>query len=84
MYEWITANWIWLLLGLGVLLLVFRRGVSGMGCGMGDHGGHGRSDSSRNELTTSADKSRDAHQHHGSPERTEPSGRAARRRGGCC
>jgi len=66
-----------LLLGLGVLLLVFRRGVSGMGCGMGDHGGHGRSDSSRNELTTSADESRDAHQHHGSPERTEPSGRAA-------
>ena len=32
--EWLTQNWIWLVLGIGALLM-FRRG------GQGGHGGHG-------------------------------------------
>ncbi len=38
MPEWITANWIWLLLALGVGWFLLRRG--GAGCGMGGHGRH--------------------------------------------
>ena len=34
--EWLTGNWIWLVLGLGVAWFFFRGG-----CGMGGHGSHG-------------------------------------------
>jgi hypothetical protein len=36
--EWLTANWFWVVLGLGAAWL-FSRG--GMGCGMGGHQSHG-------------------------------------------
>lgn len=40
--EWLTQNWIWILLAVGVFFMM-RRG--GMGCGFGGHrshhGGHG-------------------------------------------
>lgn len=35
MYDWISANWIWLLVGIGVLWFLYRRG--GLGCAMGGH-----------------------------------------------
>ncbi len=35
MPEWITANWIWILLALGAGWFFLRRG--GAGCGMGGH-----------------------------------------------
>jgi len=38
MTEWITANWIWLVLALGAGGFLLRRG--GAGCGMGGHGRH--------------------------------------------
>lgn len=34
--EWLQANWLWLLLGLGVVWFLLRGG----GCGMGGHGSH--------------------------------------------
>lgn len=38
--EWISANWIWLLLGLGAIgFLMFRRGGHGTGHGHAGHGG---------------------------------------------
>lgn len=47
--EWLTQNWIWLLLLVGFVFLM-RRG--GMGCGMGGgshhHGGHDTHDESGN------------------------------------
>lgn len=39
MFDWIAANWVWLLVGVGALWLLFGR--RGMGCGMGGHGTHG-------------------------------------------
>jgi len=42
MYDWIGANWIWLVLAIGVVWFLFGR--VGMGCGMGRHGGHGEDD----------------------------------------
>jgi hypothetical protein len=36
--EFLRANWVWILFGLGIVGLFFRRG--GMGCGMGERGGH--------------------------------------------
>ena len=32
--EWLTENWIWILLGIGFVWLLSR---GGMGCGMGGH-----------------------------------------------
>ena len=42
--EWLQANWLWLLLGLGVVWFLFRGG----GCGMGGHGSH-RASGARDE-----------------------------------
>lgn len=36
MVEFLQANWLWLLLGVGLLWFLFRRG----GCGMGGHGSY--------------------------------------------
>jgi hypothetical protein len=35
--DWLSANWLWVVLGLGVAWLFFR---GGMGCGVGGHGSH--------------------------------------------
>ena len=37
--EFLQANWLWILLGVGAVWFLSRRG--GMGCGMGGHGSHG-------------------------------------------
>lgn len=37
--DWLTQNWVWILLGLGAVWMFSRGGLAG--CGMGGHGGHG-------------------------------------------
>lgn len=78
MSDWIGANWIWILLGIGVLWFMFRRG--GMGCGMGGHGGHGEDSVKAKELPASdADVAAD-HSGHAKTAST----RESHRHGGCC
>ena len=36
--DWLTQNWVWILLALGAVWLFSRGGLAG--CGMGGHGGH--------------------------------------------
>lgn len=67
MYDWITANLIWILLGIGVSWLVFRRG--GMGCGMGGHGGHDHPEQDRREGDSNAGESHAGHDTAGTPRR---------------
>ena len=73
MYDWIGANWIWLLLGIGLVWFLFRRG--GMGCGMGEHS-HGSEPSRTGEA--------DPHAGHGAQTGATTEAAAPRRRGGCC
>ena len=53
--EWLTDNWLWILLGIGFVWLFSRCG--GMGCGMGGHGRgthrHGEPKKEAEERTTS-------------------------------
>lgn len=37
--SWLSQNWIWVVFGVGVLLLLMRRS-GGMGCGPGGHSAH--------------------------------------------
>lgn len=74
------SDWIWILLGVGVLWFVCRRG--GMGCGMGGHGRRGDSDPTRRELESSTDEPRPNGD--GGVEGQAASGDATRRGGGCC
>lgn len=76
--EFLQANWLWILLGVGVVWLLFRRG--GMGCGMAEHGGHGSRASSD---VRGATGSHDGHGAAESPER-ETEAAAPRRPRGCC
>lgn len=71
MLEFLQANWFWLLLGAGVIWILFRGG----GCGMSSHSSHG---SSRTK-TASGDE---GHDHH---VEEEPRDRPSRSAGhGCC
>lgn len=72
MADWIGANWIWILIGVGILWFMFRPG------GMGGHGGHGEDSVKAKELPAS-----DAAADHGGHSTTAPTGRARRRSGGC-
>ena len=76
--EFLQANWVWLLLGLGVVWFLFRRG--GMGCGMGGHESH-ETRSNRTERPSS----RAAHNGHGDgePDREESEAAPPRGRRGC-
>lgn len=78
MIEFLTANWVWIFLGIGVLWFLTRG--HGMGCGMGGHS-HG-SESSRGGRADShaghAAQTGATHQH-GAVDPASP-----RRRGGCC
>ena len=38
--EILQSYWIWILVGIGVVWFLARRGGYGMGCGMGGHEGH--------------------------------------------
>jgi hypothetical protein len=53
--EWLSTNWLWVVLGLGVAWLLFKRG---MGCGMGGHGSHGAHGADASKRT---DRSLDGH-----------------------
>lgn len=44
--EWLTQNWVWVLLAVGVLLMMSRGGMAG--CGMG---GHAHRDSERDHTS---------------------------------
>ncbi len=72
MIEFIQANWVWLLVGAGVLWFLFRQG----GCGMGSHESRG-SESSRR--TTASD---DGHAGHGETQSARSTTRRSHR--GCC
>ena len=75
MIEFLTANWLWILLGIGVVWFMFGRG--GMGCGMGghSHGSDTGEKSSRAGETTGSGATHDD----GADESAAP-----RHRHGCC
>lgn len=72
--EFLQGNWIWLLLGLGAVWFLLRRGR--MGCGMGGHGSHDA------HAPKSADHSHNGHGS-GRPEDRDRETAAPRRRRGC-
>ena len=58
--NWLTQNWIWIVLGIGVLFLLRRTGCfGGMSHGQHGHGGdrqdHGDHSSHSTEVTTATD-----------------------------
>jgi hypothetical protein len=59
--EFLRANWFWILLGVGAVWFLFRRG--GMGCGMGGHGSH---DSRTSRDMRDAPPAQGSHDGHGS------------------
>ena len=78
MIEFLGNNWLWILLGIGVLWFLARG--RGMSCGMGGHS-HGSEPSRKSEADPHAGHAAGAgpaHEH-GSSAGTPP-----RRRGGCC
>ncbi len=82
MSDWIGTNWIWLLLGIGLVWFLFRRAGmgGGMGCGMGGHS-HDSKPQHDEEAATHAEHTAEtgpAHEHSGS------ASAPPRRRGGCC
>jgi hypothetical protein len=80
MPEWITANWIWLLLALGAGWFLLRR--RGAGCGMGGHGSHHESAPRTKRLDTDAPGSSGDHDEHMT--KGAGSGGGSRRHRGCC
>ncbi len=78
--EFLQANWVWILLGLGAVWFLFRRG--GMGCGMGGHGSHGSRPSERAGESGHSHASADGGGEAGSPGR-EVKAAAPRRHRGC-
>lgn len=78
MTEFLGNNWLWILLGIGVLWFLVRG--RGMGCGMGGHS-HGSEPSRKGEANPHAGHAADtgATHQHGSSDSVPP-----RRRGGCC
>jgi hypothetical protein len=85
MSEWIGGNWVWLLLGVGLVWFLLRRG--GMGCGMGGHGGHAHhpEDAGRQLPASTAGAGKDP-QGRGvkSPEPGTSKGEGSHRHAGCC
>jgi hypothetical protein len=57
--EFLQANWLWIVLGIGAVWLLFGRG--GMGCGMGGHGSHGSHGSSDARQAPSTPGAHDGH-----------------------
>jgi len=78
MLDFLGNNWVWILLGIGVVWFLFRG--HGMGCGMGGHS-HGSEPSRKGEADPHAGhaaQTGETHQH-GAADSAPP-----RRRGGCC
>ncbi len=80
MIEFLTANWLWILLGIGALWFFTRGHGMGMGCGMGGHS-HGSEPSQGEQADPHAGHAvgAGASHEHGAPASAPP-----RRRGGCC
>ena len=80
--EFLQANWIWLLLGLGAVWFLLKRG--GMGCGMGGHESHGSRDASESDTTRQQPgTSGNGHEGHGDPQKRETETTQTRRHRGC-
>ena len=78
MIEFLTANWLWILLGIGVLWFLVRG--RGMGCGTGGHShGSERSPRKQADLQASAAGGQAGATHDHGAGGNAPS----RRRGGC-
>ena len=80
MPEWITANWIWIVLALGAGWFLLRRG--GASCGIGGHGRHHGSAPMAKGLD--ADRSPSSANHDEHLTKGAASAGGPRRRGGCC
>ncbi len=82
MFDWIAANWVWLLLGGGVLWLFLggRMGCGGMGRrGTGCHGEHAGPDA----RPGASPRTGDPHAGHDQARDAEVSGTPGRRHRGC-
>lgn len=44
MWEFLRANWLWILLGVSLLFMFRMHGAGGCGMGHGGHGGHRHED----------------------------------------
>jgi hypothetical protein len=73
--EWLTGNWIWLVLGLVAAWFFFRGG-----CGMGGHGSHGADAAPRSKEIGTAHTGHDGEGAR-EPEDAAPSARSRHR--GC-
>lgn len=81
--EFLQANWLWLLVAVGVGWFLFRRG--GMGCGMGDHSAHGSRAVRPGEETSAHTGAHDGHGRAAGPSSDRPMGTGgSRRHRGCC
>ena len=77
--EFLQANWFWILLGVGAVWFLFRRG--GMGCGMGGHGSHDSRTAQDMRDTPPARGSHDGHRSEESAAREVETASARRHRG---
>ena len=60
--EWISQNWLWLALGIGIVVMM-RRGGHGGCCGGGGHGGDDKRPESEGSQTKNAVAGGAGHRH---------------------
>ena len=75
--EWLTGNWIWVVLGLGIAWFFLR---GGMGCGRGEHGSHGTHGAQRSKEIGA---SHNGHAAEGAPEQEDAAPGTRSRHRGC-
>ena len=75
--EWLTTNWIWLVLGLGIAWFFIR---GGMRCGTGGHGSHGTHGAQRSKEIGA---SHNGHAAEGAPEQEDAAPGTRSRHRGC-
>ena len=95
--DWLTQNWVWLALALGVGSYLLRGGLGGRAgahggvlggtghgghAGAGGHGGHGGQPEERTPADAPQEHARNATGHPVRP--LEAANERPRRRGGCC
>lgn len=79
--ELLRDNWIWILLALGAVWFLFRRGA--MGCGMGSHQSHGSAASGESHPAERSGVSLNGQKSDDVPERRVAAPRSRRHGGGC-
>lgn len=67
--EWLTQNWVWLVLGIGAVFMFSRGARGGHGghggcCGGSGHGGGGKGGEPASTSPNDAISSTPGHQHH--------------------